>query len=101
MAAIQRQIFNERIHSSFQKKVVFGLFIFDSLIQFGNTKLKPLYFPTDTDLVEHLPVLGFTKNTKLYTANKDSGIHDLQLSLVRLEKFDSAKDSSGYKRQGV
>jgi hypothetical protein len=51
--------------------------------------------------VEHLPVLGFTENTKLYATDKDGSIHNLELSLVGLEEYDATKDSPRHKRQGV
>jgi len=77
------------------------LFVFHGLVQFSDAKLQPFYFSADIDFVEHLPVLGFTENTNLYTADKDGGIHNLELGLAGLEKFDATKDSPSYKRQGV
>jgi len=74
------------------------LLLFHSLVQFSDSKLQPLYFPAGIDFVEHLPVLGFTENTKLYAADKDGGIHDLVLGLVCPEEFNAAKDSPDYKR---
>jgi hypothetical protein len=64
----------------------------------GDAKLQSFYFPAGIDFVEHLPVLGFTENTKLYTADKDGGIHNLVLGLVGLEEFNAAKDGPNYKR---
>jgi len=77
------------------------LFVFHGLVQFSDAKLQPFYFSADIDFVEHLPVFGFTENTNLYTADKDGGIHNLELGLAGLEKFDATKDSPSYKRQGV
>ena len=77
------------------------LLAFNDLGKFSNANFQPFYFPARIDFVEHLPVLGFTENTKLYTADKNSGIHNLVLDLVGLEKFNATKDSTGYKRQGV
>ena len=82
----------------FNKKVDFGLLVFHSLIQFGDPKLQPFYFSADIDFVEHLPVLGFTEDTNIYTADKDDGIHDLELGLVCIEEFDAAKDNPNHKR---
>jgi hypothetical protein len=82
-------------------KIDFGSLVFYGLVQFGDPKLQPLYFSAGIDLVEHLPVLGFTENTKLYTADKDSGIHNMELSLVCIEEFDTTVYSPGYKRQRV
>jgi hypothetical protein len=77
------------------------LFIFHGLFQFSDAEFEPFYLSTDINFVEHLPVLGFTENTNLYAADKDSGIHDLELSLVCIEEFDAAKDNPNHKRQRV
>jgi hypothetical protein len=101
MPATHRQIFNERIYISFQEKIDFGLLVFDCFSQFGDPKLQPLYFAADINSVDHLPVLGFTENTKLYAADKNGGIHNLELGLVCLEKFDTTKEGPCYKWQRV
>jgi hypothetical protein len=77
------------------------LFVFHGLVQFSDAKLQPFYFSTGIVFEEHLPVLSFTENTNLYTADKDGGIHNLELGLAGLEEFDATKDSPSYKRQGV
>jgi hypothetical protein len=51
--------------------------------------------------VEHLPVLDFAGKNTLYTADKDSGIHYLELGLVGLEEFEATKNSPGRKGHHV
>ena len=75
--------------------------VFDCLAQFSDAKLQPFYFSADIVFVEHLPVNNFPENNKLYTADKDSGIHHLELELLCLEEFDATKDGQNYKNQGV
>jgi len=77
------------------------LLIFHCFCQFSDSQFQPFYFSTDIDFVEHLPVLDFTENTKLYATDKDSSIHNLELSPVGLEEYDATKDSQGYERQRV
>jgi len=48
--------------------------------------------------VEHLPVLGFTENTKLYAADKDGGTHNLELGLGCPEEFDATKKGPSHKK---
>jgi len=77
------------------------LFVFDCLVQFRDANLQPFYFPADTVFVEHLPVDIFPENNKLYTADKNSGIHNLVLDLLGLEEFDATKNGQSYKNRGV
>jgi hypothetical protein len=64
-------------------------------------EFEPFYFPADTVFVEHLPVDIFPENNKLYTADKDSGIHDLEPDLLGIEELDAAKDGQSNKNRGV
>jgi len=77
------------------------LFVFDCLVQFCDANLQPFNFSADTVFVEHLPVDIFPESDKLYTADKNSGIHNLELDLLGLEEFDATKDGQSYKNQGV
>jgi hypothetical protein len=77
------------------------LLIFHCFCQFSDSQLHPFYFSADIVFVEHLPVLGFTENTKLYATDKDSSVHNLELSLVGLEEYDATKDGPRHKGQGV
>jgi hypothetical protein len=58
------------------------------LIQFGNAKLQPLYFPFDAVPVDQLPGEYFHKSYKLAAADKDRCVHDLRFSLLDSKKFD-------------
>jgi hypothetical protein len=64
-------------------------------------KLQPLDFSADIVFVEHLPIDYFPENNKLYTADKDSSIHHLELYLLGLEEFDTTKYGQSYKNRGV
>jgi len=77
------------------------LFVFDCLVQFCDANLQPFNFPADTVFVEHLPVDIFPESDKLYTADKNSGIHNLELDLLGLEEFDATKYGKNYKNRGV
>ena len=78
-----------------------SLFVFDRLGQINDAKLQPFYFSTGIVFEEHLPVLDFTENTNLYAADKNSGIHNLELGLAAPEEFEATKDGQRKKRQGV
>ena len=73
------------------------LLAFNCLGKLCDANLQPFYLPADIHFIEHLPVLGFTENTKLYTANKDSSIHDLVLYQVSPEEFNAEKTAPAIK----
>jgi hypothetical protein len=49
----------------------------------------------------NLPVDIFPENNKLYTAYKNSSIHNLKLDLVGIKEFEATKDGQSYKNRGV